>query len=123
MCPPVEDKQRGYRSLSTFLDSDENFMLYRRFGYLHSRMLLRKQDELRKLEAELDEIDELDAIDGTPQRRRLLMSRDSDEAADRREPEGIRTRTMILDEIEQKLEKYGLNFPFAYLNRLLIHSR
>jgi hypothetical protein len=86
-------------------------------------MLLRKQDELRKLEAELDEIDELDAIDGTPQRRRLLMSRDSDEAADRREPEGIRTRTMILDEIEQKLEKYGLNFPFAYLNRLLIHSR
>lgn len=102
----MDDKYRGYRSLSTFLDSDENFMLYRRFGYLHSRMLLRKQDELRKLEAELDEYDEEDA-NGTPQQQRLLMSRDSDEAADRKEPEGARTRTMILDEIEQKLHKYG----------------
>jgi hypothetical protein len=119
----VEDKHRGYRSLCTFLDSDENFMLYRRFGYLHSRMLLRKQDQLRKLEAELDDIDELDASDGTQQQRRVLMSRDLDEAADRREPEGIRTRTMILDEIEQKLENYGLNLPFAYLNWLLIYSR
>jgi hypothetical protein len=102
----VDDKYRGYRSLSTFLDSDENFMLYRRFGYLHSRLLLRKQDKLRKLEAELDEFDEEDA-NGTLQQRRLLMSRDCDEAADRREPEGTRTRTMILDDIEENLAKYG----------------
>jgi hypothetical protein len=102
----VKDKHRGYHSLSTFLDSDENFMLYRRFGYLHSRMLLRKQDELRKLEAELDEYDEVDS-EGTPEQRRLLTSRDSDEAADRREPKGSRTRTIILNEIEEKLDKYG----------------
>jgi len=101
----LDDKYRGYRSLSTFLDSDENFMLYRRFGYLHSRLLLRKQDKLRKLEAELDEFDEEDA-NGTLQQRRLLMSRDCDEAADRREPEGTRTRTMILDDIEENLAKY-----------------
>jgi len=81
-------------------------MLYRRFGYLHSRMLLRKQDELRKLEAELDEYDEVDS-EGTPEQRRILMSRDSDEAADRREPKGSRTRTIILNEIEEKLDKYG----------------
>jgi hypothetical protein len=36
-----------------------------------------------------------------------LMSRDCDEAADRKEPEGTRTRTMILDDIEETLEKYG----------------
>ena len=102
----MDDKYRGYRSLSTFLDSDENFMVYRRFGYLHSRMLLKKQDELRKLEAELDEYDEEDA-NGTEQQRRLLMSRDLDQAADRKYPQGTRTRTMILDEIEEKLNKYG----------------
>lgn len=69
-------------------------------------MLLRKQDELRKLEAELDEYDEVDS-EGTPEQRRLLTSRDSDEAADRREPKGSRTRTIILNEIEEKLDKYG----------------
>lgn len=81
-------------------------MLYRRFGYLHSRILLRKQDELRKLEAELDEYDDVDA-EGTDQQRRLLMSRDSDEASDSKEPEGTRTRTKILDEIVEKLDEYG----------------
>jgi len=80
-------------------------MIYRRFGYLHSRMLLRKQDQLRKLEAELDDHDDEDA--GTEDRRRLLMSRDSDEAADRKESEGSRTRTQVLDEIEVALDKYG----------------
>src|SRR5215469_11608832 len=33
----------GYPRLAAFLDSDENFMVYRRFGYLQSRLLLEKQ--------------------------------------------------------------------------------
>lgn len=94
--------------MSTFLDSDENFMLYRRFGYLHSRLLLRKQDQLRKLEMELDDYDDYDA-DGPEERRRTLLSRDSDEAADRKLPPGTRTRTQILEEIEKKLATYGEN--------------
>jgi len=32
-------------------------MIYRRFGYLQSRLLLEKQDELRVLEEELDILD------------------------------------------------------------------
>lgn len=99
------ERHRGYRLLGTFLDSDENFMIYRRFGYLHSRTLLKKQDELRKLEMELDDYDDED-LNGTEQQRRLLSCRDSDEAADRKESKGTRTRTQILDEIEEKLEKY-----------------
>lgn len=82
-------------------------MLYRRFGYLHSRILLRKQDELRSLEKELDECDNIDIEEETPKSRKLLMSRDSDEASDRNEPAGTRTRKLILDEIQAKLEKYG----------------
>lgn len=51
----------GYPNLAAFLDSDENFMTYRRFGYLQSRLLLEKQDEMRKLEAKLDKWDKNDA--------------------------------------------------------------
>jgi hypothetical protein len=48
---------RGYPNFSAFLDSDDNFMIYRRYGYLQSRILLEKQDELRLLEEQLDAID------------------------------------------------------------------
>lgn len=72
---------------------------------------------MRKLEAELDEYDDVDA-EGTEQQRRLLLSRDSDEAADRKEPEGTRTRTKILDEIEEKLDKYGRRFYFSYHDKI-----
>lgn len=108
----MEEKHRGYRSLSTFLDSDENFMIYRRFGYLHSRVLLRKQDQLRVLENQLDMYDNEDAEEdekegGGSRARRLLRSRDSDEAACKNEDIGIRTRTDILNDIEAGLKQYG----------------
>ncbi|OCK77315.1 hypothetical protein K432DRAFT_304509, partial [Lepidopterella palustris CBS 459.81] len=56
----VDNAPRGYPSLATFLDSDENFMIYRRFGYLQARLLLDKQDEMRKLEKKLEEMDSED---------------------------------------------------------------
>ncbi|KAF2432801.1 hypothetical protein EJ08DRAFT_630152 [Tothia fuscella] len=49
---------RGYPNVAAFLDSDENFMVYRRFGYIQSRLLLNKQDELRELEESLDLYDQ-----------------------------------------------------------------
>lgn len=102
----MDSKEQSYRSLATFLDSDENFMIYRRFGYLHSRMLLRKQDQLRKLEADLDDYDNEDAS-GEETAKRLLKSRDSDEAADKKADPEIRTRTQILSDIEKVLSEYG----------------
>lgn len=42
------------------------------------------QDKLRKLERDLDRYDEDDVNLGTDQSRKVLMSRDSDEAADRK---------------------------------------
>lgn len=68
-------------------------------------MLLRLQDKLRKLETLLDDYDDEDAADEG--KWRLLMSRDSDEAADRKHDPGTKTRTQILDEIEEVLWKYG----------------
>ncbi|KAF7885145.1 hypothetical protein EAF00_010963 [Botryotinia globosa] len=104
----LSEHQKSYRSLSIFLDSDENFKIYRRFGYLHSRLLLRKQDEIRRLEMELDELDDLDEAEDAPDKRRA-RSRNADIAAERKElteDPTIRTRTIVLDEIEAKLAAY-----------------
>ncbi|KAK8108538.1 hypothetical protein PG984_014339 [Apiospora sp. TS-2023a] len=104
----VNCKERSYRSVATFLDSDENFMIYRRFGYLHARTLLRLQDKLRTLEELLDENDDDDAA-GTETSKKCLMSRDYDEAECKALAEKVPTaltRTQILDEIEVVLGKY-----------------
>lgn len=105
----VNCKERSYRSVATFLDSDENFMIYRRFGYLHARTLLRLQDKLRTLEELLDENDDDDAA-GTETSKKCLMSRDYDEAECKALAERVPTaltRTQILDEIEVVLGNYG----------------
>ena len=48
---------RGYPNLAAFQDSSQNFMLYRRYGYLQARVLLNKQDALSLLEKELEQFD------------------------------------------------------------------
>ncbi|KAF7944035.1 hypothetical protein EAE96_010445 [Botrytis aclada] len=47
----------GYPRLAAVIHSDENFMLYRKFGFLQARLLLYKQDELRELECRLNHKD------------------------------------------------------------------
>ena len=49
----VNDHVKGYPSVAAFLDSDDGFSIYRRFGYLQSRILLQKQSELSILENQL----------------------------------------------------------------------
>ncbi|KAH0557000.1 hypothetical protein GP486_005210, partial [Trichoglossum hirsutum] len=96
----LEDCPEGYPRLAALLDSDESFMIYRRFGFLHARVLLNKQDELRELE------DQLDAKDKEDEGQRVLKSRVRD---DKTAPaEGARgpTRKQILAEIETKLNEY-----------------
>lgn len=53
--------------MAAFLDSDENFMMYRRFGWIQSRLLLSKQNELASLEKDLEMQDQpidLASLDG-----------------------------------------------------------
>lgn len=83
----------GYPKLAAYLDSDENFMLYRRFGFLQSRLLLNKQDQLRVLEERLDEIDRTDE-------ETYLVSREMDDAHER-------PRTRLMKEIEVKFKEYA----------------
>lgn len=74
-------------------------MLYRRFGYLQSRILLQRQDELRVLEEQLEKLDEDDYYNN-PHRLQ------------RRELQG-ETRTKLLEEIESKFCQYGMRYPFS----------
>jgi hypothetical protein len=70
----------GYLYLASFLDSNQGFMLYRRFGYLHLRLLLQKQDKLREMEEALDNLDQEQSIGmhwmarGEPQNWSVVLS-------------------------------------------------
>lgn len=78
-------------------------MIYRRFGYIHSRLLLNKQDELRELEASLRDMDLIDAR--SEHGALCLKSRELDE--EREEVQRLGPRSALLEKIEQKTLQYG----------------
>lgn len=94
----------GYPRLAAFIDSDENFMQYRRFGFLQARLLLYKQDELRVLESRLDH---LDGCDETRQPD-ILRSREKDDGVSGK-------RKVLIAEINDKFKEYGKMFPVFHL--------
>src|SRR5271156_5343903 len=53
----VDDVPRDYPRLAAYIDSDVDERLYRRFGYLRTRLLLYRQDEIAELEEELEKLD------------------------------------------------------------------
>jgi hypothetical protein len=95
----VESCGDGYPYLAAFLDSDENFMIYRRFGFLHARLLLQKQDELRIMEEELDRMDKRDKLKNT----KALKCRMED--VERQDQEG-ETRQSLLSRVENTILRY-----------------
>lgn len=88
------------------MDSDDNFMIYRRFGFLYSRLLLDKQDELRKIERDLDSIDKANAK-GSESDQKCLQSRSLD--ASRNKVDDEYSRRALLQKAEGKLSTYGEN--------------
>mgnify|MGYP004501185465 CR=1 FL=1 len=78
-------KDVGYRGFSAFLASDDDFLIFRRFGALNARLLLYLQDEIVVLEERLRDLEERHAAPGAadihngsfrqealPERRALL---------------------------------------------------
>lgn len=53
----------GYPRLAALLNSDENFIIFRRFGRLSARLLLHLQSELVVLQKKLDALDKGDDAD------------------------------------------------------------
>ena len=93
----VQDCPHGYPLTAAFLDSDDNFMIYRRFGYLQARLLLEKQEQLRRLEWDLEFMDEKDK---EAQSRDLVTLGDGDTG---RAP----VRQELMQRIEEKFRDYG----------------
>lgn len=87
----VNEFKWGYPNLAIFQSSDEVFGLYRRFGYLQSRLLLEKQDVLRVLENKLNRFD-LKNLETS-------NNRHSDNHPSPRE--------QLLEKIEQAFNSYG----------------
>lgn len=98
----LEDSTIGYSRLAAFESSEPSFSLYRGFGYLHSRVLLELQDEIRILERDLDDLDKMDHENKNDRR---LKSRAVDIRDAKREGQQITRRTLIA-EIRDKLVQY-----------------
>ncbi|KAF2281537.1 uncharacterized protein EI97DRAFT_463847 [Westerdykella ornata] len=101
--PPVDEeilrkpwKYLGYRSYSSFLASDDNFLVFRRFGDLNARVLLYLQDQIVRLEERLEELDTLHSAKTAP---------DIHNGSFRLEP--VPERSKILEELHPKLKEYN----------------
>lgn len=98
----------GYGRLAAFEDCDPCFLIYRKFGWLHNRLLLHLQDELQVLEEQLEKFDKDEAVDSKPiyqrSRRRDYHRPDS-------------KRAVMLKLIKEKLEEYGTSRKYYRFGR------
>ncbi len=107
----VEDSPEGYPRLASFIDSDVDNVMFRRFGILHARLLLYKQAEITELERELQELDKGDT--DTPNEWKLHshinLSRGDN-----------KVRKELVDKIDLKMKDYGWLLVFQSLLLTLI---
>jgi hypothetical protein len=100
----VKSYAHGYPLQAAFQSSESSWSIYRGFNYLHARVILQLQDELRCLEEELTDLDEMDLENGDGAR---LMSRKDDLQQARRE-EKVSVRAGLISTIQDKLVTYGM---------------
>lgn len=120
-CPPEEAPEkfcpRGYSQVATFQCSDPNFLQYRGFKYLHSRVLSCLQYEIKQLEDELDRLDKWDDDQEDKERRLICLENDMlyqgcDQFPEEFQLEFERTRPEVLAELRRKLLEYGKLFQW-----------
>ncbi|KAF2246453.1 hypothetical protein BU26DRAFT_566831 [Trematosphaeria pertusa] len=100
----LKDSPEGYPRLAAFLDSDENFMVFRRFGYFQNRLLLEKQGELMTLETRIDELDECLNQAQPSQLRTVQMVQDSILPGAR---DVVAERQQLLERADQVFREYA----------------
>ncbi|KAH9869038.1 hypothetical protein J1614_008115 [Plenodomus biglobosus] len=100
---PLQSYPRGYPRQAAFQASEHSFSIYRGFEYLHSRVILEMQDELRCLE---DNLQELDESDNNPDRDRCLSSRAFDLKQAKKDGKLCSERATLLSTIRDKLISY-----------------
>ena len=93
----VRNHTHGWPSICAFIDCDPNFMMYRRFGYLRTRLLTYQQDVMREMEENLDELDRSDYSDRSVARAMCCQSSD-----DKRDPP---LRKQLFQAVDRELKK------------------
>lgn len=95
----VDEYERGYSRLAAVEDCDPDFLICRKFGWLHSRLLLHLQDDLQRLERELERLDKREAQKGDD--LKLRAYRIDCAGTDSK-------RQKLLSSINEKLREYGM---------------
>lgn len=131
----VEDRPRGYPQVATFQSSDRNFLQYRGFVYLHSRVLSDMQFDIEQIETELDDLDRWEKDNGDL-RKLSCKRRDSHKTAEELACAGwpahlTRCRPLVLADLRAKLLEYGKwsyvsccqSFPLTSEDEFLLKCR
>jgi hypothetical protein len=95
---PVQDYTQGIPQLAAFINSNDNFCIWRSFGQLHCRVLIQKLLELQALERELKDLDAQDDL--SPDTRYRLQIGEHCDGWDT-------TQKDLIDKITCKLSEYG----------------
>lgn len=90
-------KHIGIRGYSKFVASDEDFMIFRRFETLNTRVNLALQDEICMLE---DELNKMDTYYGDK------TTTDTNNGTFR---DDIEERAALIEKLEKKLYKYSMS--------------
>lgn len=98
---PLDHYRLGYSSLAGLQDCDPNLLIFRKFGWVRVRVLLKLQDEMAELENELKILDKHSSQKGNP--NKILQSCRNDALFGHRRQE-------LLLEIRQKLLEYDKMF-------------
>jgi hypothetical protein len=89
-------KEIGYRGFSAFIASDNDFLIFRRFGSLNARLLLYLQDQIAVLEEKLGKLEE---------QHMLEEAKDIHHGSFRQE--ALPERTELLEAIHKKVRDYS----------------
>ncbi|KAM0799441.1 hypothetical protein BDR22DRAFT_822431 [Usnea florida] len=104
--PSVQDYPVGFPQMSRFFDSDDSFMIYRRFGTVYSRLILSKQDEMTRME---DQLLGMDRTDRDNNNERYLRSRQFDVKRGNDIPAAWKgeSRVQLIKRLEKKALEYA----------------
>jgi hypothetical protein len=93
-------KEVGYRGFSAFLASDNDFLIFRRFGSVNARLLLYLQDEIAVLEKDLEDLEDVHARDSADDIHNGSFRQDV-----------LPARTRLLESLNVKVRQYSKSSP------------
>lgn len=98
-----ETYPQGWPQLAAFLNSSDNFAIFRHFGTAHCRLLLHLQAELTEIEKQLDDLDKSDSETGPTSKIDLRYRLTRNEWYEGWNP----AQKNLLDTFKAKLLEYG----------------